>query len=68
MPFVDNMEITHRPGKSIPHVDCLSRNVSSGTSQPHSAGGTVPRPLASQVVEIEDQKVKIGDKEEDGKG
>jgi len=68
MPFVDNMEIAHRPGKSIPHVDCLSRNVSSGTSQPDSMGGTVPGPLASQVVEIEDRKVKIGGREEDGKG
>jgi len=68
MPFVDNMETTHRPGKSIPHVDCLSRNVSSGTSQPDSAGGTVPRQLAPHAVEIEGRKVKVGDTKEDGKG
>jgi hypothetical protein len=40
MPFVDKMEITHRPGKSIPHVDCLSRNVGTVTSQ-SEMGGTV---------------------------
>jgi hypothetical protein len=39
MPFVDNMEITHQHGKSIPHVDCQSRNVSSATSRPDSVGG-----------------------------
>jgi hypothetical protein len=50
MPFVDNMDITHRPGKSIPHVDCLSRNVGSGTSQ-SEAGGTAGESLATWIVE-----------------
>jgi len=39
MPFIDNMDIAHRPGKSIPHVDCLSRNIGLGTSPKDSAGG-----------------------------
>jgi len=41
MPFIDNMEIVHRPGQSIPHIDCLSRNIGLGTSRKDSAGGTM---------------------------
>jgi hypothetical protein len=25
MPFIDNMKVIYRPGKSISHVDCISR-------------------------------------------
>jgi hypothetical protein len=25
MPFIDNMTVVYRPGKAIPHVDCISR-------------------------------------------
>jgi len=39
MPFIDNMDIIHQPGKSLPHVDCLSRNIGLGTSPKDSAGG-----------------------------
>jgi hypothetical protein len=46
MPFVANMDITHRPGKCIPYVDCLSRYVGTGTSQ-SEAGGTVAKSLAT---------------------
>jgi len=59
MPFVDNMEITHRPGKSIPHVDCLSRNVNSGTSRPDSTGGTVPQSLSAWAIKVGDQRIEF---------
>jgi hypothetical protein len=58
MPFVDNMDITHRPGKSIPHVDCLSRNVGTGTSQ-SEMGGTVGESLATWVVESRGRQTEL---------
>jgi len=59
MPFVDNMDIKHRPGKSIPHADCLTRNMGSGTSQPDAARGTVGESLTTWAVELRVYRAEI---------
>lgn len=51
MPFIDNMDIIHKPGKSIPHVDCLSRNVALRTDADSSDGRASGRITTWEVRE-----------------
>jgi hypothetical protein len=57
-PFVDNVDIVRQPGKSIPHIGCLSRNIGSGTSQ-SEAGGTVGESLATWIGESRDRQTEL---------
>ena len=70
MPFIDHMDIVHRPGKSIPQVDCLSRNIGLGTSERDSAGGTMGNaPTAQETVDGSRGKEEVAQQpREDGSG
>jgi hypothetical protein len=62
IPFVDNKDITHRPGKSIPHVDCLSHDdwlwdkpIRSG-----GYGGRISRDMDRRISKPSNQACVLG--------
>jgi hypothetical protein len=57
-PFVDNIGIARQPGKSTPHIDCLSPNIGSGTSQ-SEAGDTVGESLTTWIGESRERQTEL---------